>query len=88
MFWGELPIGKNKGRIMGYVQKILQPDEQIVYSAPIHWVVYLRAFFFFLLGVAALAWFMVQPLPTADQSPVWRMGTLGVGALLLLAAVI
>lgn len=85
---GEPRIGKNKGHIMGYVQKILQPDEQIVYSAPIHWVVYLRGLFFFLLGVAVLAWFMILPPPTADQSQIWHMGTLGVGALLLVAAVI
>ncbi len=73
---------------MGYVQKILQPDEQIVYGASIHWVVYLRAAVFLVLGVAVLAWFLIQPPLTADESPVWRMAILGVAAVLLVAAVI
>jgi uncharacterized membrane protein YdbT with pleckstrin-like domain len=47
---------------MNYVQKILQPNERVIYSAPIHWVVYLRAIVFFLLGgIVLLGWFFFQP---------------------------
>lgn len=72
---------------MSYVQKILQSDEQIVYSAPIHWVVYLRSVFLFVLGVAVLGWFMIQPPLTPDQSPIWNTAVLAVGCLLIAAAV-
>ena len=72
---------------MSYVQKVLQPDEQIVYSAPIHWVVYLRSIFFFVFGIAVLAWFMIQPPLTEDQSPLWNTAILGVGCLLIVLAV-
>lgn len=70
---------------MSYVQKVLQPDEQIVYSAPIHWVVYLRSIFLLVLGTAVLVWFVTQRsglgLTLIDG------GILGVGCLLLVAAV-
>jgi uncharacterized membrane protein YdbT with pleckstrin-like domain len=47
---------------MSYVQKILQPNERIIYAASIHWVVYLRSVFLFVVGGAILvAWFIFQP---------------------------
>lgn len=69
---------------MSYVQKILQPDERIVYSAPIHWVVYLRAIMLLILGCAVLLWFMIQPLPA--NNTLFNGAVLGVGCLLLAAA--
>jgi uncharacterized membrane protein YdbT with pleckstrin-like domain len=70
---------------MSYVEKILQPDEQIIHRASIHWVVYLRSIILLVLGCAVLGWFLLQP-PVGDR--VFFSGTLvGVGGVLLLASV-
>ena len=37
---------------MRYVQKVLRPDETIIYEASIHWVVYLPSIIFLVLGIA------------------------------------
>jgi hypothetical protein len=76
----------NEGSIMSYVQKILQPDEQIVYRAPIHWVVYLRSILLLILGGAVLAWFLVRRQPTDET--LFSAVILGVGCLLILLAAI
>jgi uncharacterized membrane protein YdbT with pleckstrin-like domain len=68
---------------MSYVQKILQPDEQIVHSAAIHWVVYLRSIFLLVLGIAVLGWFLSQNPTPPDQSPLWNGAALGIGCLLV-----
>jgi uncharacterized membrane protein YdbT with pleckstrin-like domain len=39
---------------MKYVTRVLQPDETIVYSTTLHWLVYLRAVVLLLIGVAVL----------------------------------
>lgn len=59
---------------MGYVDKILQPDERIVYKAPIHWAVYLPSVVVLILGCAVLGWVLLQPAAT-------RVSTLGFGVL-------
>jgi hypothetical protein len=69
---------------MSYVQKILQPDERIIYSAPIHWIVYLRSILLLVLGCAVLLWFMVWWQPT-DQT-LLNGAILGVGCLLIAVA--
>jgi uncharacterized membrane protein YdbT with pleckstrin-like domain len=70
---------------MSYVEKILQPDEQIIHRASIHWVVYLRSIILLVLGCTVLGWFLLQP-PVGDR--VFFSGTLvGVGGVLLLASV-
>lgn len=70
---------------MSYVQKIAQPNERIIYSAPIHWVVYLGSIVFFVLGCAVLlGWLFFQPQLSGQA---FFSGTiLGVGCLLLAAS--
>ena len=36
---------------MGYVEKNLMTDEEVVYKAKIHWMIYLTGLFFLSLGV-------------------------------------
>lgn len=44
---------------MGYIESNLLPDEQIVYLARLHWIIFLKAFFLIAVG-AALLW--VEPI--------------------------
>ncbi len=70
---------------MSYIEKIRQPDEQIIHKASIHWVVYLRAIVLLALGCAVLGWLLLQP-QVGDRG--FLSGTLaGVGGVLLLASV-
>ncbi len=70
---------------MSYIEKIRQPDEQIIHKASIHWVVYLRAIVLLALGCAVLGWLLLQP-QVGDRG--FLRGTLaGVGGVLLLASV-
>jgi uncharacterized membrane protein YdbT with pleckstrin-like domain len=39
---------------MKYVTRVLQPDETIVYSTTLHWLVYFRAVVLLLIGVALI----------------------------------
>lgn len=68
---------------MSYVQKIVQPDEQIVYSASIHWVVYLRSIALLVFGSAALAWFLIERPPGGYT---FFSGTVFIVGCLLIAA--
>jgi uncharacterized membrane protein YdbT with pleckstrin-like domain len=40
---------------MGYVEKILEPGERVVYRAYLHWIVYASPFVLFVAGVGVLA---------------------------------
>ena len=62
---------------MSYVEKVLQPGEQVGYQASLHWVTYLHGLLW-LLG-AAILWFV---LPAN-----WRTGFLVHAILLILVAV-
>lgn len=69
---------------MTYIEKILQPDEQIIYDATIHWVVYLRSIVLLVFGCGVLGWLLLRR-PAGDQA--FFSGTLAVvGAVLLLAS--
>lgn len=68
---------------MSYVEKILQPGEQIIHRASIHWVVYLRAIVLLVLACAFLAWFFLQP--QSGNAGFMNLTLAGVGAVLLLA---
>lgn len=39
---------------MKYVQRVLQPDETVVYATTLHWLVYFRAVVLLLIGVGLL----------------------------------
>ena len=39
---------------MKYVERVLQPDETLIYLTSLHWLVYSRALFLLILAVAAL----------------------------------
>jgi len=51
---------------MSYVQRVLQPDEQVRYTSNIHWVIYLPGLLLLALGLAAsvrwLAWQTMRDL--------------------------
>jgi len=70
---------------MGYVDKILQADERVVYKAPIHWAVYLRSIVLVVLGCAVLGWVLLQP--AATRGSMLGYGALGVSAVLLAVGV-
>ncbi len=40
---------------MGYVEKNLMTDEEVVYRAKIHWMIYLLGLFFIVLGIILIA---------------------------------
>ncbi|HEY2987750.1 MAG TPA: PH domain-containing protein [Candidatus Binatia bacterium] len=42
-------------RVVGYIESNLLPDEQIVYLAKLHWIIFLKAFFvaFFVIVIGA-----------------------------------
>lgn len=70
---------------MSYIQKILQPNERILYRASIHWVVYLRSAIFLVLGCAVIAaWFMYQQ-QLVDQ-PFLSGSIIGVALLLFVVS--
>lgn len=41
---------------MGYVEKHLIPNEQVIYVTSLSWIVYLKALLAFLIGIALLVW--------------------------------
>ena len=45
---------------MSYLEKVLQPDEKIVYQAKVHWVVYLPPFIWLAYGMPYLAFGMSE----------------------------
>ena len=46
---------------MNYVQRVLQPDETLVYSTTLHWSVYLRAALFAIVALALLTGSQLAP---------------------------
>src|SRR5258708_36432864 len=61
---------------MSYVDRVIQPGEDVVYRAPLHWVIYARGLLF--LAVGGLALVIGGSLaPTRTD----KMGGIGGGAL-------
>ena len=54
-----------------YIEEILQPDEKVLYSTTIHWIVYLPAI---LAWIAAIFFFALQrgAVSRASTSSGWR----------------
>ena len=71
---------------MDYVQKILESDEQLIYRASIHWIVYLRAVVTLLLGCGVLMWLYIDLVPKG--SSFFSSTVLVIGLTLLAAAVL
>ena len=40
---------------MSYIQKVLQPGEALIYRTRLHWLIYLRAIWLALIGIACIA---------------------------------
>lgn len=56
---------------MAYYTKVLLPDEQVRYVGTLHWSIYVRAWLWFLLAVAAgiAAWYLrTATIPNGDPS--------------------
>ncbi len=45
---------------MGYIESNLLPDEQIVYRARLHWIIFLKSFFVAVFVIALGAWFLAM----------------------------
>jgi uncharacterized membrane protein YdbT with pleckstrin-like domain len=43
---------------VGYIESNLLPDEQIVYRARLHWIIFLKSFFVAVFVIALGAWFV------------------------------
>jgi uncharacterized membrane protein YdbT with pleckstrin-like domain len=65
---------------MSYVQRVLQPDETLVYSTTRHWSVYLRAVLFAIIGLVLLigSRFVPEQEPTAATALLIAAGVVGV----------
>jgi len=57
---------------MGYVDKVLLPGEQVIYTTGLHWLVYGRAIFFLglatVLTVVAVLWMSDDPATATSRS--------------------
>jgi uncharacterized membrane protein YdbT with pleckstrin-like domain len=61
-----------------YIEEILQPDEKVLYSTTIHWIVYLPAI---LAWIASIGFFALARGPIDGINIVW-LGLSGVSAVL------
>ncbi len=64
---------------MTYVQRVLQPDETLVYSTTLHWFIYLRAARYAIVALALLigSSFVPQDQPVAATALLVAAGALG-----------
>ncbi len=63
-----------------YIEEILQPDEKVLYSTTIHWIVYLPAI---LAWIAAIVFFALSRGPVEGINILW-LALSGVSALIAL----
>jgi uncharacterized membrane protein YdbT with pleckstrin-like domain len=56
---------------MSYVQRVLQPNETLIYATRLHWLIYGRAVFLLILAIVA-AWAATQ-IETALQMILWAV---------------
>jgi uncharacterized membrane protein YdbT with pleckstrin-like domain len=68
---------------MSYVQRVLQPDETLLYSTTRHWFVYLRAVVFGIIAMALLAGSQLVPQQDATAADVLLIAG-GIAALIAL----
>ena len=74
--------GIRNRQIMGrYIDHILQPGEKLLYSTTLHWVIYLRALFAWLVAVLCL---IATKWTAADQATLLLMAIAAIVALVAL----
>jgi uncharacterized membrane protein YdbT with pleckstrin-like domain len=66
---------------MSYVQRVLQPNDTLIYATRLHWLIYGRAVFLLIVAIVA-AWGATQ-VETALQMILWAVA----GGLLALAVI-
>jgi uncharacterized membrane protein YdbT with pleckstrin-like domain len=69
-------LWENEGLMGRYIEQILQPNEKVLYSTKIHWMVYMPAIFAWLV---AIAFFAFARGPIDGINIVW-LGLSGVSA--------
>src|SRR4051812_38035338 len=71
---------------MSYVDRVIQPDEAVVYRAPLHWILYVPGVFLVLLGVvvAAGGYLFATGTPSDSGMGLARMAVISAGMLLML----
>lgn len=67
---------------MGYVEKILQPNERVAYIAKLHWMIYLKSWFHLFLALVVLSLLSLDIV----MQDMYRYGVLAIGGLLLLSS--
>ena len=68
---------------MTYVERVLQPNETLVYSTTLHWVVYLRAVLFAIVGLALLVGSLFVPPQEPAVATALRVAAAVVGVVTL-----
>ncbi len=72
---------------MSYVDRVVQPGEEIVYRAPLHWVLYVPGWLIGGVAVALMAWGLTSiSTPTVAAHDVIPWSIVIVGAFAFLAA--
>jgi uncharacterized membrane protein YdbT with pleckstrin-like domain len=64
-----------------YIEEILQPDEKLLYSTTIHWIVYLPGI---LAWIVAIGFFVLARGPTIDASNLAWLSLAGISAVVAL----
>ena len=74
---------------MSYVDRVVQPGEDIVYRVPLHWVIYAPGLACLAIGIAGLAGAASLGSHEPGQGPgIVQLGLAGVGLIALFAAAV
>ena len=72
---------------MSYVERVIQPGEEVVYRAPLHWVMYVPGLALLAVGVAALAFSAAAVRSAPDQArALGELAVAGLGVIAIFAA--
>ena len=73
---------------MGYVDRVLQPGEQVIHRARLHWLIYGRAMLLFVAAAALAIGALWAPDTMRDALDYAALAALGLGIIAALAAAI